>query len=169
MKSLKYFFALSLLTLNLNSVVLEQDQINTLINTLIETAKDVRKNAYCPYSKFQVGAAILTKSGRVFRGVNVENAAYGPTNCAERTAIFTAVTEGELVINKEDESSEKRIQAVAVVLNVNSPEEASPCGVCRQVIWEFAQDKDMPIIMCTTSGDYIIKTIEELLPFGFKL
>ncbi len=165
MESLKYLFLLSLLTVNLNSAALEQDQIDSLI----DAAKDARKNSYSPYSKFKVGAAILTKSGRNIRGTNVENAAYGPTNCAERTAIFTAVTEGEIVVDKDGLREEKRMQAIAVVLDVETPEDASPCGVCRQVIWEFAEDKDMPVIMCTAKGEYVIKTIGELLPFGFKL
>ena len=109
MKSLKYFFLLSLLTVNLNSAALEQDQIDSLI----KAATDVRGNSYFPYSKFKVGAAILTKSGKIIRGTNVENAAYGPTNCAERTAIFTSVTNGEIVIDRDGLREEKRIQAVA--------------------------------------------------------
>lgn len=96
---------------------------------LIEAAKKAQKNAYCPYSRYPVGAAVLTESGRIYTGCNVENASFGLTVCAERTAIFNAVTHGE-----------KRIQALCV-----AAKSAKPCGACRQVIIEFAP-KDAEII-----------------------
>ena len=88
---------------------------------LIEVAKEYRENAYVPYSKFKVGAAVLTKSGKVYGGCNIENASYPVTNCAERTAIFKAVSEGE-----------KELVAIAVVADTEDP--CSPCGACRQVM-----------------------------------
>ena len=118
---------------------------------LIEIAKEAREKAYVPYSKFKVGAALLTKEGNVFSGCNVENASYGLTCCAERTAIFKAVSEGQ-----------RNFTALAVVADV--PTLCSPCGACRQVIAEFGGD--IKVYMANLKGDYISKTAEELLP-GF--
>ena len=119
---------------------------------LIEVAKNYRKNSYSPYSKFPVGAAVLTKSGKIFGGCNIENASYPLGNCAERTAIFKAVSEGE-----------KDFEAIAIIADTESP--CSPCGACRQVIAEFKIPK---IIMTNLKGNTKIVTIEEILPFAFS-
>lgn len=123
------------------------------INELVETARDVMTRAYAPYSKFKVGAALLGADGRIFSGCNVENAAYSLTNCAERTAIFKAVSEGC-----------KDFLAVAVI--ADTEEYCSPCGACRQVIAEFGSD--IKVIQADNRGKYIIKSINELLPGSFS-
>ena len=122
---------------------------------LRQAAKRVMKNAHAPYSKFQVGAAILTTSGEVFAGCNVENASYGMTNCAERTAIFSAVAEL---------GPRMEIQAVAVVNDKGVP--CAPCGACRQVIYEFGPDAT--IFFQGAEGPKQAH-ITELLPEGFRL
>ena len=119
---------------------------------LIEVAKKYRENAYVPYSKFKVGAAVLTSSGKIFGGCNIENASYPVTNCAERTAIFKAVSEGE-----------KNFDAIAVVADTENF--CAPCGACRQVIAEFKIPK---IIMTNMKGDTKTVTLEEILPFAFS-
>ena len=121
-------------------------------NELIEVAKKYRENAYVPYSKFKVGAAVLTSSGKVFGGCNVENASYPAGLCAERTAIFKAVSEGE-----------QNLVAIAVVADTEDP--CSPCGICRQVMAEFKIPK---IIMTNLKGNTKIVTLEEILPFAFS-
>ena len=121
---------------------------------LIKLAKEAKEFSYSPYSKFRVGAALLCKDGRVYTGCNVENAAYGPSNCAERTAIFKAVSEG----NKEFEK-------IAIVTDSQSPE--YPCGVCRQVMNEFAPN--LEIIVAGESGEFRVTTLSELLPHAFNL
>lgn len=121
-------------------------------NELIEVAKKYRENAYVPYSKFKVGAAVLTADGKVFGGCNIENSSYPVTNCAERTAIFKAVSEGE-----------KNLVAIAVVADTDGP--CSPCGACRQVMAEFKIPK---IIMTNLKGDIKVVTLEEILPFAFS-
>ncbi|GAB4526426.1 MAG: cytidine deaminase [Anaerolineae bacterium] len=117
---------------------------------LIASATASRERAYAPYSSFKVGAALLGKSGRVYTGCNVENAAYGPSMCAERTAIFKAVSEGE-----------REFRSIAVVTENG----ASPCGVCRQVMMEFAPD--MTVIIADTRGNTRLTTVRDLLPDGF--
>lgn len=118
---------------------------------LINTAKNSAKNAYAPYSNYKVGAALQTKNGKIFTGSNVENASYGLTMCAERTAIFKAVSEGEKEFEK-------------MVIFAHSPKMPYPCGACRQVISEFS--KDMRIIVA--NDDDIFETnIAELLPRQF--
>jgi len=119
-------------------------------NELIANATAARERAYAPYSNFQVGAALLGKSGRVYTGCNVENAAYGPSMCAERTAIFKAVSEGE-----------REFEAIAVVTENG----VSPCGTCRQVMMEFAPD--MTVIIADTQGIVRQTTVRDLLPDGF--
>ena len=123
---------------------------------LIALALSARERAYAPYSGFRVGAALLSKSGKTYLGCNIENAAYTPTNCAERTAIFKAVSEGE-----------REFSAIAIV--GGSGEEpadfCAPCGVCRQVIAEFC-DKDFRILLGTPE-QFQAYTLEELLPFSF--
>ncbi|MCB2307081.1 cytidine deaminase [Clostridium estertheticum] len=120
---------------------------------LVSQALQARKNAYAPYSNFKVGAAVLTDDGKVFTGCNIENASYGATNCAERTAIFKAVSEGY-----------KTIKAIAIVGVQN--DYTYPCGICRQVIAEFAAD-DTKIILGKNDTEYIVKTLDEILPGAF--
>src|SRR5512146_3346329 len=122
---------------------------------LLEKAKAVVKQAYAPYSKFHVGAAILTASGNIYTGCNVENASYGLTNCAERTAIFSAVAA---------EGPQTRVQALAVW---SDPECAcAPCGACRQVIYEFGPDA---VVMFQGQNGVEQRSARALLPFGFAL
>ena len=123
--------------------------------TLLQTARSAMKKAYAPYSNFRVGAAILTKTGKVFSGCNVENASYGMTNCAERTAIFAAVAEL---------GPKLELTAVAVVNDHDVP--CSPCGACRQVIYEFGPDAI--VFFQGAEGDKQAH-ITELLPEGFRL
>lgn len=120
---------------------------------LLEEAKKARLMAYAPYSNFLVGAALLTDDGEIFHGCNVENAAYSLVNCAERTAIFSAVAAGK-----------KRFTKLAIVCDTDRP--GSPCGACRQVINEFCA-KDMPILLTNLRGDVEETTISELLPGAF--
>ncbi|MBI3813740.1 MAG: cytidine deaminase [Nitrospinae bacterium] len=124
------------------------------MDNLIAEAKKARENAYAPYSKFKVGAAVLTGDGKIFTGCNVENSSYGLSICAERTAIFNAVSAGY-----------KKFTKIAVVTDTEPP--ASPCGACRQVIFEFGDD--IEVIMANLKGDVKIKKIDELLKDGFKL
>ena len=123
-------------------------------NSLIQEAIEARKQAYTPYSTFKVGAAVLTANGQVFSGCNIENASYGLTNCAERTAIFKAVSEGE-----------SKVEAVAIVADTEGP--VSPCGACRQVIAEFS-DHDTKVYLSNLKGDVLETSIVELLPGFFK-
>ena len=123
------------------------------IKRLINEAKKARNRAYSPYSKYKVGAAVLTKKGNIYSGCNVENASFGITCCAERVAIFKAVSEGE-----------KDIKAIAVVTQGKL---TSVCGACRQVIAEFG--KDVKIIMANVKGDKKVTTIAKLLPDAFRL
>ena len=120
---------------------------------LVALAKEAMKNAYAPYSKFQVGAALLAKDGRVFTGCNVENASYGATNCAERTAIFKAVSEGY-----------REFDAIAIV--ASSGDFASPCGICRQVLAEFMPDGK--VILDSKEKGMVTYSVRELLPSGFS-
>lgn len=127
---------------------------------LIGRAVEVQKYSYSPYSGFCVGAALLGKSGKIYTGCNVENAAYGPSNCAERTAFFKAVSEGE-----------KEFEAIAVIgssLGHTSKEYCMPCGVCRQVMAEFC-DPDFQILAAKSRTDYRVFTLEQLLPESFHL
>ena len=122
------------------------------IQKLMDCAIKARENAYSPYSHFAVGAALLCEDGTLFEGCNIENASYGLTNCAERTAIFKAVSEGHI-----------KFKALAVVADTEGP--CAPCGACRQVMAEF---KIPLIIMGNLMGKIKIVTIEELLPFSFS-
>lgn len=122
-------------------------------NELLEQAIQARDKAYVPYSKFRVGAAILTTSGKVYQGCNIENASYGLTNCAERTALFKAVSEGE-----------KEFSTLVVVGETEGP--IAPCGACRQVIVEFCEP-DMPVILANLKGDISETTVSQLLPGAF--
>lgn len=123
------------------------------VEELVKAAIEARDKAYVPYSNFKVGAAIEMEDGTVYTGCNIENASYGATNCAERTAIFKAVSEGHLLMKK-----------IAVVGDMSTY--TSPCGICRQVIAEFA-DKDLEIILIKNETEYQIKTLEEILPGAF--
>lgn len=121
---------------------------------LILAAKEARENAYVPYSNFKVGAAVLTDDGEIYKGCNIENASYGATNCAERTAIFKAVSEGH-----------RTIKAIAVI---GSDENLTyPCGICRQVIAEFASE-DIKIIIAKDENEFIIRSMEDILPGAFS-
>ncbi|MFQ6387277.1 cytidine deaminase [Priestia aryabhattai] len=121
---------------------------------LIDEAKKAREMAYVPYSKFKVGAALLTKDGKVYRGCNIENAAYSMCNCAERTALFKAYSEGD-----------KEYAGLAVVADTDRP--VSPCGACRQVISELCP-KEMKVILTNLKNDIQELTVEELLPGAFS-
>lgn len=123
---------------------------------LLLKAIEAREFAYAPYSNHKVGAALVGKSGKIYTGCNVENAAYTPTNCAERTALFKAVSEGE-----------REFVAIAIVggLGDNLSEMCAPCGVCRQVLNEFC-DADLKIIM-GTPDKITVSTLSELLPYSF--
>ena len=125
---------------------------------LVRQALAAMKFAYVPYSGFTVGAALLTKSGKVYRGCNIENAAYGPSNCAERTAIFKAVSEGE-----------REFAAIAVVGGKDgvAADIFPPCGVCRQVMQEFCAP-DFMIYMGRGDDSYEAVPLEQLLPYGFN-
>ncbi|HBT38509.1 MAG: Cytidine deaminase [Thermotoga sp. 50_1627] len=120
---------------------------------LIEKAIEAMSKAYAPYSNFKVGAALLTKSGKVFTGCNVENASFGLSVCAERVAIFSAVSAGEM-----------RFEKLVVVANTDSP--ASPCGACRQVMSEFG---DFEVLLVNLRGEVVRTRVSELLPRAFKL
>ena len=129
------------------------------IKNLISHAVEARKKSYSPYSHYQVGAALLAENGQVITGCNIENAAYTPTNCAERTAFFKAVSEG--------------IRDFSAIAIVGSPEGdvltqyAYPCGVCRQVMMEFCNPLDFQIIVAKSEDEYRMMTLGELLPEGF--
>ncbi|WP_028595861.1 cytidine deaminase [Paenibacillus assamensis] len=124
---------------------------------LMELARQARERAYTPYSHFKVGAALLDNEGNVHMGCNVENAAYGPTNCAERTALFRAIADG---------CSAKSFTAIAVIGDTTAP--ITPCGVCRQVLVELCS-ADMPVYMGNLNGQLVETTIGELLPGAFDV
>ena len=129
-----------------------------IIEKLIDTAIEQLKYSYTPYSNFKVGAALLAKSGEIFTGCNIENASYTPTNCAERTAFFKAVSEGV-----------RDFQAICIVggKDGNLTGYTAPCGVCRQVMMEFCDPKTFQIILAVDKERYEIYTLEELMPLGF--
>ena len=128
------------------------------IQELIRTAVEQLAYAYVPYSHFCVGAALLAKNGTVYRGCNIENAAYTPSNCAERTAFFKAVSEGV-----------KEFSAICVVGGRNGEvtEYTPPCGVCRQVMMEFCDPEEFEIVLATDTEHYQVFRLKELLPMGF--
>ena len=132
---------------------MDQKTAQTLVNKAIEA----REKAYAPYSKFKVGAAILTKDGTIFPGCNIENASYGATICAERTAVANMVSSGHT-------------DPVAIAICYNETEFALPCGICRQVLSEFAgQKEDLIVLMAKTDGTYEETALSDLLPGAFKL
>lgn len=129
-----------------------------LAEEMIELAIGQLQYSYTPYSGFKVGAALLTKDGKFYTGCNIENAAFTPTNCAERTAFFKAVSEGE-----------REFRAICIVGGKDGAltEYAAPCGVCRQVMMEFCDPETFQIILATGKEQYEIFTLKELLPQGF--
>lgn len=133
---------------------LKEDQIRQLIRV----AAQMRYQSYTPYSNYKVGAALLAADGTVFGGCNIENASYGATVCAERTAVFKAVSEGI-----------RSFDAIAIMggKDLEKGEIAPPCGICRQVLREFADPKEFLVIMAASEEDYRIRTLEELLPESF--
>ena len=120
---------------------------------MLDLAYEAMERAYTPYSHFNVGACLKGESGKYYLGCNVESASYTPTNCAERTAVFKAVSEGE-----------RNFSAIAIVCSGKNP--AAPCGVCRQVLREFCRD-DMPVVFADNNRNYIVSTLGELLPHSF--
>ena len=122
---------------------------------MISEAYKAKEYSYAPYSNFHVGAALCTDSGRIYRGCNIENAAYSPTNCAERTAFFKAVSEGE-----------RKFRGIAIV--GDKEEYLAPCGVCRQVMMEFCNPKEFQVILAKNPTDYKVYTLEELFPGAFS-
>ena len=129
-----------------------------MVEKLIDTAIEQLKFSYTPYSNFKVGAALLTKSGKIYTGCNIENASYTPTNCAERTVFFKAVSEGV-----------RDFQAICIVGGKDGKLTGytAPCGVCRQVMMEFCNPKTFQIILAVDKERYEIYTLEELMPLGF--
>ncbi|GAA0084562.1 cytidine deaminase [Clostridium sp. MB05] len=121
---------------------------------LVEKALEARELAYVPYSKFKVGAAVLFEDDKIYTGCNIENASFGATNCAERTAIFKGVSEGNKVI-----------RAIALVGDIKTY--TTPCGICRQVLSEFIENEKTPIILIKNKDDYKVKTFEEIMPGAF--
>ena len=130
----------------------------SVVKNLIREAKEGMEKAYAPYSNFKVGAALLTTKETIYTGCNIENAAYTPTNCAERTALFKAISEGE-----------KEFAAIAIIGGKNGilSDFCPPCGVCRQVLREFVDPKSFLVILARTEDDYVIYSLEALLPLGF--
>lgn len=131
------------------------------ISNLICEAINSRKKAYTPYSKFKVGAALITQDNKIYGGFNIECAAYSVCNCAERTALFRAIFEGQ-----------RQFKAIAVVGGKESEEDAfssfcPPCGVCRQMLREFCNTKEFKVILAKNTSEYKIYTLEELLPESF--
>lgn len=128
------------------------------VQELIREATKMLQRSYIPYSNFAVGAALLCKNGKVFTGCNIENASLTPTNCAERTAFFKAVSEGEM-----------EFEAIAIVGGKDRKitDYCSPCGVCRQVMMEFCDPKTFQIITAKSETEYRINTLAEMMPAGF--
>ncbi|HHY23517.1 MAG TPA: rRNA maturation RNase YbeY [Clostridiaceae bacterium] len=131
----------------------EEDEILDC-EILVRKAIEEKEKAYAPYSGFKVGAAVLTETGNIYTGVNIENVSFSATNCAERTAVFKAISNGE-----------RKIRAIAI--SSDSEEIVFPCGICRQVILEFG-NKNTKIICSNNNGDYKVYNLEELLPYAFK-
>ena len=134
-----------------------------VLEKLIEKAFEMKEKAYCPYSKYHVGAGLLAKSGKIYGGMNIENSSYPACNCAERTAIFKAVSEGD-----------KEFVAIAICGGLEGVESkgdetdyAFPCGICRQVLREFNNPKEFKVYVCATKEKYQAYTLEELLPHSF--
>ena len=144
--------------INYSEEIGKKELTGTLIQKLIKTAVGQLAFSYTPYSHFKVGAALLAENGTVYTGCNIENAAYTPTNCAERTAFFKAVSEGV-----------HDFHAICIVGGMNGVLNgyAAPCGVCRQVMMEFCNPETFQIILAAADGKYKIYRLKELLPEGF--
>ena len=126
---------------------------------LIQEAKKARERSYSPYSNFKVGAALLTRDGKIYHGCNIENAAYGPTNCAERTAFFRAVYKGE-----------REFEKIAIVgaLEGGDPDvTCAPCGVCRQVMMEFCDPETFTVVLANGKDEQLEIVLKDLVPYGF--
>jgi len=136
---------------------MKQDPIDPALRPLVDAAKAARHNAHAPYSNYRVGAAVRSESGRIYAGCNVENASYGATLCAERNAIAQMVAAGE-----------RQVTACAVV--TQGPEPGTPCGICRQVLIEFADDAPVALVAATDAGEKVrCTTLAALLPQPFVL
>lgn len=122
---------------------------------LMDNAKEAAKNSYSPFSRFAVGAAVITPNGKIYRGCNVENSSFGLTNCAERTAIFKAVSEGEREI-------------LAVAIYSPNTDSCYPCGACRQVLYEFQGDEEI-VVVTENLGELEIQKLSYFLPCGFRI
>lgn len=122
---------------------------------LIENAVEIRKYSYSPYSDFKVGASVLVDDLKIFSGCNIENSSYGASNCAERTAIFKAVSQGY-----------RNIHAICVVGSFD--DYTYPCGICRQVMLEFANNENIPIIIAKSKEKYVVHTLNDIIPFKFS-
>ena len=159
MKKISTLF-LAFLLLSLFAVCASSEEKNNDFDRaeLIRRALEVQSKSYAPYSKFNVAAAVLCDSGKIYTGANIENASYPAGNCAEKTAINTAVFAGE-----------RRLRAIAIVggLNGVNSDYCAPCGICRQVIREFSDPEKMIVIIAKSPDDYIEKTLAELLPLSF--
>ena len=121
---------------------------------MLKMAEEAKEHAYAPYSEFKVGACLKASSGKYYLGCNIENVSYGATNCAERTAVFKAVYEGE-----------REFDGIAIASSGTLP--SYPCGICRQVLSEFCS-ADMPVILNSTEEEYIVHTLGDMLPFSFS-
>lgn len=143
---------------NISDGISTQDLNRSQIAELIRRAQEMLLYSYSPYSGFAVGAALMCADGRIYTGCNIENAAFGPSVCAERTAFFKAVSEGERVF-----------KAIAIMGGKDRRPEGfcPPCGVCRQVMREFCSPDSFRIIMAADTDHYIVRTLEELLPESF--
>ena len=126
---------------------------------LIQEAKNAREHSYSPYSNYKVGAALLTKSGKIYHGCNIENAAYTPTNCAERTAFFKAVYDGPREFEK--------IAVVGALADGDPDAPCAPCGVCRQVMMEFCDPETFLVILANGKDELLELPLKDLLPHGF--
>lgn len=146
---------------------------------LIRLAMQAREKAYAPYSGFCVGAALLGRDGKIYTGCNIENAAYTPTNCAERTAFFKAVSEGQrefvrIAIVGGHNANNRNADGCIVdghnaIIRIEEEAAPSPCGVCLQVMAEFCDADTFEIVMAKSEDDYTVKHLREMLPFGFSL
>ena len=123
---------------------------------LMDKAKEASKQSYSPFSKFAVGACVLTTSGKLYTGCNVENSSFGMTICAERCAIFKAVSEGEREI-------------LAIAIYSPNADDCNPCGACRQVMYEFQSDENEVEIVTENAKNLVIRKLSEYLPYGFKI
>jgi len=143
---------------NIETVDMQKMDVEEVDKLLVRRALEAREMAYVPYSNFAVGAALLTKDGKIYKGCNIENAAYTPTNCAERTAIFKAISEGD-----------KKFAKIAVVGGPTSGivKHTYPCAVCRQVMAEFCNPEKFEVIVAIDENDYRKHKFGEILPYLF--